>query len=321
MEPPRFNLYILAQNDVNNTREQNNVMNREELITMCATLFFYSFVTFIFVIVVVVTVISKNLIVIISISLLSLAVVAFIFKCRFDWLDRHRRRFEMIRILQQQQQINLTMHEMRIQRYRNTNQIDSRPVITYGGVNSQILASLKSLPYNQLQSNITSSSSSTVFYHDKQCAICLLDYEQLDSILILPCHHIFHCQCAHTWFRSKKTCPVCVDDVSASVSVSANTASYMHNQNQNQNAVSVDNSLDFGLSPAVNLASTIVIDTADTGTVILADETTTSNDCENMIHVTTAATTSTTTISSSSSSSLQTSIITVKDSNDNNNNV
>lgn len=42
-----------------------------------------------------------------------------------------------------------------------------------------------------------------------ECELCLVDYEEGDELLRLPCMHIFHRSCVDPWLLKAATCPVC----------------------------------------------------------------------------------------------------------------
>jgi hypothetical protein len=41
------------------------------------------------------------------------------------------------------------------------------------------------------------------------CPICSEDYTVTESVLRLPCTHVYHQNCVMPWLESKKTCPIC----------------------------------------------------------------------------------------------------------------
>jgi len=43
----------------------------------------------------------------------------------------------------------------------------------------------------------------------KECAICLGDFELEEQLKRLPCLHIFHNGCVNTWLKSNNICPIC----------------------------------------------------------------------------------------------------------------
>ncbi|XP_015923178.1 uncharacterized protein [Parasteatoda tepidariorum] len=44
---------------------------------------------------------------------------------------------------------------------------------------------------------------------NKECQVCLSDYENGDTLRILPCFHEFHTPCIDPWLKINHTCPVC----------------------------------------------------------------------------------------------------------------
>ena len=49
---------------------------------------------------------------------------------------------------------------------------------------------------------------------DAICAICQCEYEEGETIDIMPaCAHTFHGECIRTWLKSKSTCPICMRNV------------------------------------------------------------------------------------------------------------
>ena len=43
----------------------------------------------------------------------------------------------------------------------------------------------------------------------KECVICYETFKNGDSIISLPCIHIFHDDCIKSWLKKSKTCPIC----------------------------------------------------------------------------------------------------------------
>ena len=43
------------------------------------------------------------------------------------------------------------------------------------------------------------------------CAVCLSEFEKSEKVRELPCDHIFHDECIHSWFMKARTaaCPLC----------------------------------------------------------------------------------------------------------------
>ncbi|KAH7420579.1 hypothetical protein KP509_13G013000 [Ceratopteris richardii] len=49
---------------------------------------------------------------------------------------------------------------------------------------------------------------------EEQCVICQEYYRGGDSVITLPCKHMYHKGCIRTWLEMKKVCPVCNAEVS-----------------------------------------------------------------------------------------------------------
>ncbi|KAL5007325.1 hypothetical protein ScPMuIL_016131 [Solemya velum] len=64
------------------------------------------------------------------------------------------------------------------------------------------------LPIRSFQTSDQSSDK-----HQTDCLICMCDYEEGDSLKILPCFHEFHSSCIDKWIKGNATCPVCRVDV------------------------------------------------------------------------------------------------------------
>jgi len=52
---------------------------------------------------------------------------------------------------------------------------------------------------------------------DKECSICLTEFEEGEEIAILPCLHRFHKSEIFEWFKRQKTCPIDKTEVKFSV--------------------------------------------------------------------------------------------------------
>ena len=77
--------------------------------------------------------------------------------------------------------------------------------------------------------NILQTSASTLnedgrfLAHDLSCIICLNDYIAGDDMIRLtPCHHVYHEKCVLEWFIGHKNCPLCKQDVTASIDTDIN---------------------------------------------------------------------------------------------------
>lgn len=51
-------------------------------------------------------------------------------------------------------------------------------------------------------------------YKDKNCSICLSEFEKKEKIVKLECDHLYHDHCISEWIKYKSECPVCRKKVS-----------------------------------------------------------------------------------------------------------
>ncbi|KAJ3674376.1 hypothetical protein LUZ60_004992 [Juncus effusus] len=70
--------------------------------------------------------------------------------------------------------------------------------------------SIKNLP----TSLFSKSKAKHLACTNRDCAVCLLEFEDNDSLRTLPyCSHAFHVECIDIWLRSHATCPLCRSSV------------------------------------------------------------------------------------------------------------
>lgn len=50
---------------------------------------------------------------------------------------------------------------------------------------------------------------------NKECVICMIDFEIRDGIKCLPCMHTFHQSCIDSWLVRSLICPSCMEPVDA----------------------------------------------------------------------------------------------------------
>jgi len=46
------------------------------------------------------------------------------------------------------------------------------------------------------------------------CVVCMCDFEEKQTLRVLPCSHEFHSKCVDKWLKSNRTCPICRSDAS-----------------------------------------------------------------------------------------------------------
>jgi len=60
------------------------------------------------------------------------------------------------------------------------------------------------------------------------CSICRNDFESDNSVVVLPCKHIFHPDCIKEWGRYKPKCPICRSDIPIKPKPVINDDEYEH---------------------------------------------------------------------------------------------
>lgn len=62
---------------------------------------------------------------------------------------------------------------------------------------------------DSLQSKRTTLAFLKRMGRDEQCSICINEFEVNESIYVLACGHMYHCQCLTPWLLTNNTCPLC----------------------------------------------------------------------------------------------------------------
>ncbi|NP_001318096.1 E3 ubiquitin-protein ligase RNF181 isoform X2 [Mus musculus] len=44
---------------------------------------------------------------------------------------------------------------------------------------------------------------------DLKCPVCLLEFEAEETVIEMPCHHLFHSNCILPWLSKTNSCPLC----------------------------------------------------------------------------------------------------------------
>ncbi|KAL0889386.1 hypothetical protein Bca101_013369 [Brassica carinata] len=67
-----------------------------------------------------------------------------------------------------------------------------------------------------------------------ECAICLSEFEQGESIHVLEkCHHGFHVKCIHKWLSSRSSCPTCRTSIFSQNTLESTPSTEAPSANQN----------------------------------------------------------------------------------------
>lgn len=78
-----------------------------------------------------------------------------------------------------------------------------------GGLDDAVVESFPVFAYSSVKESKIGSG-------DLECAICLNELEDRETVRLLPiCNHLFHIDCIDVWLYSHATCPVCRSDLTA----------------------------------------------------------------------------------------------------------
>lgn len=67
-------------------------------------------------------------------------------------------------------------------------------------VKKDILAQLPKFKFNLKKEDLNESKNEKD--DNKKCSVCLCEYEQDETLLMLPCFHKYHEQCIKDWFKN-----------------------------------------------------------------------------------------------------------------------
>lgn len=72
---------------------------------------------------------------------------------------------------------------------------------------------LSRVEIDQLHTYKVSTGSKEEEMESKRCVVCLMDFEEKQSVRVLPCLHEYHSKCIDKWLKSNRTCPICRAEV------------------------------------------------------------------------------------------------------------
>ena len=71
----------------------------------------------------------------------------------------------------------------------------------------------KGLNKNQIDKLPDVKYDKNKYSENYQCIICMEEFENNESVKLLPCEHIFHKNCIKQWLLKQKTCPFCKAEI------------------------------------------------------------------------------------------------------------
>lgn len=63
------------------------------------------------------------------------------------------------------------------------------------------------------QYNNVNKTKATKDQQHQLCSICYYNIKEEEQINLLPCKHIFHCDCIKEWLLKEKNCPMCKQEL------------------------------------------------------------------------------------------------------------
>lgn len=94
----------------------------------------------------------------------------------------------------------------RAQRVREAAMVATNQQETTKGKDSSLVSAFV---WQALQTSQPSDGDVAQAASTSMCSICLEQPKLEEEFCILPCMHIFHCDCVDSWIRAKRTCPNC----------------------------------------------------------------------------------------------------------------
>jgi len=101
--------------------------------------------------------------------------------------------------------------------WRISNELESISSLTAHGFHNNNNSQVSPFPLVDMNDSVSNKPSEELLEGSSQhvfnCSICLSDYQMDETLLRLPCYHIYHKHCVTMWFQQHNTCPLCKQNV------------------------------------------------------------------------------------------------------------